>query len=261
MNLDQINALPAHLQKRLIQALKSGLLGLDAPVNMIRSHVGVGDGAEAVAAAMQDMASLGFTSATAAVCIAAVHTASQDHRRPDLVWSGPEISGLHARDTRQVYEEVIKSAWDSIWVSTYAFFDGPKAFEVLARHMDETPGLKARLLLNIQRAKGDTSSADAVVRRFTDQFWEEDWPGEARPSVYYDPRSVDTDGTKGVLHAKAVVADDEAVFITSANLTEAALDRNLELGILERDRVLALSVAGYLQGLIDQGVLSPLPME
>jgi phosphatidylserine/phosphatidylglycerophosphate/cardiolipin synthase-like enzyme len=32
------------------------------------------------------------------------------------------------------------------------------------------------------------------------------------------------------LHAKAVVVDDEAVFITSANFTEAALDRNIELG-------------------------------
>jgi hypothetical protein len=34
-----------------------------------------------------------------------------------------------------------------------------------------------------------------------------------------------------VLHAKAVVADDEAVLVTSANLTEAALDRNIELGV------------------------------
>jgi hypothetical protein len=37
----------------------------------------------------------------------------------------------------------------------------------------------------------------------------------------------------GTAYAKAVVvADEEAVFVTSANLTEAALDRNIELGIL-----------------------------
>jgi phosphatidylserine/phosphatidylglycerophosphate/cardiolipin synthase-like enzyme len=45
-----------------------------------------------------------------------------------------------------------------------------------------------------------------------------------------------------VLHAKAVVADDEAVFVTSANLTEAAFDRNIELGLLVLDRALALSI-------------------
>jgi phosphatidylserine/phosphatidylglycerophosphate/cardiolipin synthase-like enzyme len=41
----------------------------------------------------------------------------------------------------------------------------------------------------------------------------------------------------GVLHAKGVVADDEVVFVTSANLTEAALDRNIEVGLLVRDRL------------------------
>ena len=55
------------------------------------------------------------------------------------MWSGLEVPGLHARDTRRVYEELLGSAERSIWASTYAFFDGPKAFEVLARRMDERP--------------------------------------------------------------------------------------------------------------------------
>ena len=55
-------------------------------------------------------------------------------------------------------------------------------------------------------------------RRFADRFWKDEWPGNARPHVFYDPRSVDPNDA-GVLHAKAVVADDEAVFVTSANLT------------------------------------------
>ena len=58
----------------------------------------------------------------------------------------------------------------------------------------------------------------------------------------YDPRALEPDGPTGVLHAKAVVADNEAVFVTSANLTEAALDRNIEIGLLFRDRALAALV-------------------
>jgi phosphatidylserine/phosphatidylglycerophosphate/cardiolipin synthase-like enzyme len=62
-----------------------------------------------------------------------------------------------------------------------------------------------------------------------------------------------------VLHAKAVVADDEAVFVTSANLTEAAFDRNIELGLLVRDRALALSIVSHFQVLIARELLRPLP--
>jgi phosphatidylserine/phosphatidylglycerophosphate/cardiolipin synthase-like enzyme len=62
-----------------------------------------------------------------------------------------------------------------------------------------------------------------------------------------------------VLHAKAVVVDDDTVFITSANLTEAALDSNFELGLLVRDRALAASVSTHFQVLIDQRLLLPMP--
>ena len=97
------------------------------------------------------------------------------------------------------------------------------------------------------------------VRRFADDFWGKAWPGKCRPRVFYDPRSVADDGPGGVLHAKAVVADDEAVFVTSANLTEAAFDRNIELGLLARDRTLAATTVLHFQTLIEQGLLHLLP--
>ena len=48
--------------------------------------------------------------------------------------------------------------------------------------------------------------------------------------------------------------------VTSANLTEAALDRNIEVGLLVRDRALAASVSSHFRGLIERGLLNPLPM-
>src|SRR5712691_6369939 len=60
-----------------------------------------------------------------------------------------------------------------------------------------------------------------IVVAHADHFRKTDWPGSSRPSVFYHPRALDPEGPGGILHAKAVVADDEA-FITSANLTEAA---------------------------------------
>ena len=121
------------------------------------------------------------------------------------------------------------------------------------------PSLKVKLLLNIQRGKGDTTSEDGLVRRFADAFWGMDWPGSARPMVYYDARSLVLGGPAAVLHAKAVVADGEAVFVTSANLTDSAWDENIELGVLAHDHALATSVAAHFQGLIDGEILRPLP--
>ena len=254
-----IQALPPHLLRRLADAFDTGLLPDPPTPASLESEVGIQAGAEDLISDLDQLSRLGISGRAVAAWIRAVQQASASVPSPDLVWSGPEVPGLHARDTRRVYEELFDNAEQSVWVSTYAYFDGPQAFAHLAQRLDDTPDLRVTILLNIQRARGDTTAEDQLVSRFTDQFWGKDWPGTSKPAVYYDPRSLDPSGPSGVLHAKAVVVDDEAVFVTSANLTEAALDRNIELGVLIRHRVLATSVANHFQGLIDNHLLSPLP--
>lgn len=256
---DLLLDLPPHLLDRLISAIESGLLGPSPTPASLSSVLGDREYAEDIAALLLELGRLGISGPILAPWLRTVEQATTRTRKPDLVWSGPEVPGLHARDTRRVYEELLGSAEHSIWASTYAFFEGPKAFEILARHMETTPALRVTLLLNIQRKRGDTTTSEGLVRKFADRFWKTDWPGSSHPNVFYDPRALDPEGPGGVLHAKAVVVDDEAVFITSANLTEAAFDRNIELGVLMRDRAFALTVSGYFQNLIDRNLLMPLP--
>jgi phosphatidylserine/phosphatidylglycerophosphate/cardiolipin synthase-like enzyme len=258
--IDAVLDLPAHVRTRLASALETGLLAPPYSETSLGSVLGTQEGREDVMAVLSSLQSMGVSGSAGAAWIRTLEKAELRAPRPDLVWSGPEVPGLHARDTRRVYEELLSSARRSVWASTYAFFDGPKAFEVLARRMDAQPGLEATLLLNVQRKRGDTTTDDGLVRRFTDRFWQADWPGSRRPVVFFDPRALAIDGPTGVLHAKAVVVDDEVVFVTSANLTEAALDRNIEIGLLVRDPPLALSVVSHFQGLIDRELLRPLPM-
>lgn len=258
--IDALLDMPAHLRKRLASALESGLLTTPYSAASLRSVLGVGvDGADVVGA-MLELERSGISGPAAATWLRTVEEAGSRVARPDLVWSGPEVPGVHARDTRRVYEELLGSAERSVWACTYAYFDGPRAFDVLARRMDARSDLRVTLLLNIQRRRGDTTAADGLVRKFADRFWGTNWPGTSRPRVFYDPRSLEMDGPGGVLHAKAVVVDDEAVFVTSANLTEAALDRNIEIGLLFRDRALAASVSSHFRTLIERGLLRPLPM-
>jgi phosphatidylserine/phosphatidylglycerophosphate/cardiolipin synthase-like enzyme len=258
--IDALLDLPSHLRDRLASALESGLLGPSPTAASLQSVLGHRENIGNLAAALLELARLGVVGPGAAAWLHMAARAALRTPKPDLVWSGPEVPGLHARDTRRVYEELLGCAERSIWASTYAFFDGPKAFDVLARRMESRPSLLVTLLLNIQRKKGDTTASEQLVRRFADRFWKIDWPGSSRPSVFYDPRALAPEGPGGVLHAKAVVADDQAVFITSANLTESALDRNIELGVLIRDRAFALTIAGYFRNLIDRDLLKPLPL-
>ncbi len=258
--LDPLLDLPAHQRTRLVAALESGLLAAPFTRASLSSALGSLVRGEDILEALHGLERLGLAGPASAAWIRTLAEREERRPKPDLVWSGPEVPGLHARNTRRVYEELLGSAERSLWASTYAFFDGPKAFEILANRMDRQSTLSVTLLLNLQRRKGDTTTPEALIRRFAERFWKNDWPGTARPRVFFDPRALDPEGPGGVLHAKAVVADEEAVFLTSANLTEAALDRNIELGLLLRDRALAASVLKHFQTLIDHHLLHPLPM-
>jgi phosphatidylserine/phosphatidylglycerophosphate/cardiolipin synthase-like enzyme len=257
--IDALLDLPEHLRERLARALEAGLVAPPYGEPAIRSALGTRTEVDGLCQALRQFESRGITGAAVALALDVATSTAVRIDRPDLVWSGPEVPGLHARDTRRVYEELVTSAQRSIWVSTYAYYDGPQAFKTLANRMDEIPGMQVTMLLNIQRKTADVTAADDLVLRFADRFWKNDWPGDRHPGVFYDPRSLELETSGGILHAKAVVADDESAFVTSANLTEAAFDRNIEIGVLSRDHALAASLARHFQALIDQSVLRPLP--
>ena len=253
--------LPAHQRRRLALALESGVLAAPFTPESVRSVLGIGDAAPALIAALERWEALGVSGPAKAAWLRSLEEAEGRRETPEFVWSGPEVHGLHARGTRQTLEASLASARRSVWLSTYAFFDGQQAFEPLARRMDETPELAVTVLLNIERKRGDATRAEDLVRRFADRFWNTDWPGTRRPRVFYDPRSLEPGGPEGVLHAKALVVDDELAFLTSANLTEAALDRNIEMGVLLRDRAFAAAVVAHFRSLVERELLRPLPTE
>ncbi len=255
---DALASMPTFLRKRLVRGLDTG--ALVAPYSAAALQMTLGQADAAALAALERLAAQGITGRTAAEWIRTLDRAAGPTTLPDLVWSGPEVPGVPARDTRRVYEELFTSANRSLWAVSYAYFDGRSVFDLLARRMEAVPELRVTLLLNIHRRQNDTSRPDEMVRRFAARFWKEDWPGDARPTVFYDPRSIDP-SVRGVLHAKALVADEERVFVTSANFTAAAQDDNIELGLLVRSRSLALGVVRHLQGLIDRGLLRSLPDE
>ncbi len=149
--------------------------------------------------------------------------------------------------------EMFSHAKRSVLVAGYAVYQGRRVFQALANRMEEIPNLRVLLFLDIQRSKGDTSIKSELVLRFANQFLENQWPmGKPLPDVYYDPRSLSQEKSpsKSCLHAKVVVVDDAEVFISSANFTEAAQERNIEIGLLVKSPSIAGQVGKFFDILV-----------
>ncbi len=63
-----------------------------------------------------------------------------------------------------------------------------------------------------------------------------------------------------MLHAKIAVADLSCALIGSANLTEAALKRNIEIGVLIALPAFVALVRAHVEALIHNQVLIPVPL-
>jgi phosphatidylserine/phosphatidylglycerophosphate/cardiolipin synthase-like enzyme len=173
----------------------------------------------------------------------------------DLVTSGPETPGITSRDTAVVVRELFAHAERTVLVAGYAVFQGASVFEALAAQMEKIPGLEVKLYLDIARPDYDTTAAEIIVSRFTQRFRDTQWPaGHRLPQVFYDPRSLAED-KRSSLHAKCVVVDSEEVFISSANFSKAAQQRNIEVGLKIDSIWLAGRLIRHFQLLTEHGLV------
>jgi phosphatidylserine/phosphatidylglycerophosphate/cardiolipin synthase-like enzyme len=174
-----------------------------------------------------------------------------------LVTTGPEAAGVTNRDTSVVVREVFANADSSVLLAGYAVYHGQRVFHALAERMQARPELSVKFFLDIQRPRGDSTAESELVRRFADRFKNREWPtGYSIPLVYYFPRSLDLQPEKRAsLHAKCIVVDTRTVFVSSANFTEAAQERNIEVGLLIQSHQVAAQLAEHFDALISDGLV------
>ena len=73
------------------------------------------------------------------------------------------------------------------------------------------------------------------------------------------PPSLDVDHAKrAALHAKCVVVDEQVSFVSSANFTEAAQQKNIEVGLLVRSALIAERLTRHFNSLVEEGIVAPL---
>lgn len=196
------------------------------------------------------IASEAFDARLLAECLFSVAAATRwrdAHERLELVWSGPH-SGGSLRRSDEALLQVVRTAERQLSLVTFAAYRIESvavalreaiARRIVVRFFGETEaGSEGRLSRDAAAALGPSLASRIEVY---------EWPLDARP--------VDTAGRRGVLHAKFALADEQMLFVSSANLTEAALDANMELGVLVSGGSAPITARAHLDRLIAEGVL------
>lgn len=240
----------------LAASIRSGRVTLPCSAHSLQRIVGTEEGGS-ISRRLEALASLGMSVEAMSACLELV-ALSVASRPPledlvDLVTTGPEAGGVANRSTAAVVSDLFRNAQRSVLIAGYAIYQGQKVFQSLAERMGQHSDLQVRMFLDVPRVHGDTSSIRTQIARFVRTFKTSQWPKEApMPYVYCCEQIMETQaGKPGSLHAKCIVVDNEHVFVSSANFTQAAQSRNIEVGLLVRSVVLSERLTRFFEALVD----------
>lgn len=131
------------------------------------------------------------------------------------VWSGPTFDG-DGDHTTSAIAHLIDDAKEDVFASTFSATPDSEFVKALWRAIAR--GVRTTLLVDSKIKQGQT--AEMLRQELTGaRFW-----------TYVHP-----DGGYSAQHSKVVIVDSASAFVTSANLSTAGAERNLEAGVIIRD--------------------------
>jgi len=191
---------------------------------------------------------------TVAVALKTAALSLQRHRDSqsvELVWTGPDVQGEPFRRTEQAILQLLDAARERITLVSFAVYSIPNIARALVSAA--TRGVQLTVIIETpDKLKGENeySTLRALGKEVADCSTVYYWPTEIR--------QLSESGKPGILHVKCAVADDEWMFLSSANLTQQAFTINMELGVLVRGGSMPRSVQKQFDLLIKSGRLKEL---
>jgi cardiolipin synthase len=179
----------------------------------------------------------------------ALYQATRLHKESsvELVWSGPATPWSGLRSTEQALLELISAARRSLFIVTFAAYKVSGLVDAIESAISR--GVRVSFLLETKEESAGKVTFDAAaglalsrLKGITTYVW----PLSQRPR--------NSQGQHGSLHAKFIVADEEVLFVSSANLTDYAMNLNVELGTLIRGGDTPRQAAANLATLVQGGV-------
>lgn len=166
--------------------------------------------------------------------------------RIEVVWTGPASVPVSShRPTAAVMHELIASAKAHITLATYSAGKVDDVIAALDQRRRE--GVDIRLLLETPRSDGSGPDCPEVFEKLVPYVNALEWPRNSR-----------ADHDWSSMHVKVLIRDDDAVLVTSANFSEAAMRNNMELGVVLHGGTIAATLRKHFDELEDTGTLRSL---
>ena len=201
---------------------------------------------------------------TAETIIAIIDTiiSSRNHAEElsqTLVVTGPEASHSVNLKTESRFIQLVQHAKKELMLATFALYQGDKILEPIHEAMEQNSDLRVILIVNIPRKYGDNTDSSDLLESYKHDFLNRQWIWEKKPEVYYFPASLHMKANdRASMHAKFLVADEERGFITSANFTNAAQKKNIEVGVELNHSLEPKALSRYFKDLIEDKILDRL---
>ncbi|MFD0666094.1 DISARM system phospholipase D-like protein DrmC [Ramlibacter sp. MAHUQ-53] len=163
----------------------------------------------------------------------------------ELVWTGPTTPFVSARRTEQALLEVINAAQETLFITSFVAYDVQSIVAALTAAAHRR--VEVSVLLELAQGHGGVLSFDSLGKMQA-----------ALPfAKLYAWRDKGPEFVEGRVHAKVAVADGRKCFITSANLTGYAMERNIEVGVLLSGGRIPAQLNDHLQALVQTRVITP----
>ena len=162
----------------------------------------------------------------------------------DLVWTGPTTPFVSTRLTEQALLDVITAAQKELFITSFVTYD----VAIILNSLNEAcnRGVVVSILLELSHDQGGKVSIDGIGRMKT-------IVPQALLYSWQDKTDVFINGS---VHAKVAVADEHICFITSANLTGNAMEKNMEAGVLITGGEIPKLMHNHLRSLVDVKIIS-----
>ena len=247
--LDAIAALVSLVSPEKVQAIAARIRRTEASkaASTLPSVVGTPVAStvvEQLAAAWQNTKVGSDELASMLLAASHVYTKAASEQSTELVWTGPTTPFVSARRTEQALLQVINSAEQSLFITSFVAYDVSSIVKAL--NAADERGVTITMLLESSQDHGGSINIDVIGKM----------RGLVPGAQLYAWRDKTGDFADGRVHAKVAVADKTSCFITSANLTEYAMERNMEAGILISGGYIPELLDNHLQSLINTKVIS-----
>ena len=168
---------------------------------------------------------------------------TQSLEQVELIWTGPSTRLVPTRRTEQALLELIKAAEKSLFLTSFVAYKVDSLIDALRKAT--TRGVRVSILLEESQLEGGALTFDSIALL----------RAELTAACFYTWEPQEGEFLGGKVHAKVAVCDRSVCFISSANLTGHAMEKNMEAGVLIRGGGVAAQLQDHLEGLVDTGVI------